>query len=114
MEPPLRLFALRPAARFSLASGWGAISPEALLRSAFPVSGSQHDLKFNDLIPLSLGPLPFRDRQELLQATTRGNWLWVIHGGIISSFGKAGPAISILPSRDAENRHVHRNSIGLR
>jgi len=41
-----------------------------LLASSPPVSGSQHDLQLVDLIPLGIGPLPLRNREQRLQTGT--------------------------------------------
>jgi hypothetical protein len=41
-----------------------------LLRPSPPVSGSQHDLQLVDLIPLGIGPLPLRNREQRLQTGT--------------------------------------------
>jgi hypothetical protein len=60
--------------------------PYALRRSSLSISGSQHNLKFIELVPLGLGPLSIRDSQKLLQAKTGGSRLRFTHGGIISSF----------------------------
>ena len=85
----------------------------ARIRRTLPVAGRQHDLEFDELIPLSIGALPFRHRQQLLQAAARGNWLWIVHGGIISSFGISGLAISDLP-RNTVYPHVHPTDTRLR
>jgi hypothetical protein len=73
-----------------MAAGRSAVPPNALLRSALSISGSQHDLELVQLIPLGVGPLPLWNRQQRLQAGTGGNRLRFIHGRIISSFGKMG------------------------
>ena len=51
-----------------MTSIYGVIPWNALLRRYLSVGGRQHNLKFVDLIPLSLGSLPFWNRQKLLQA----------------------------------------------
>jgi len=88
VELPHRLFTVWPAAGSGLTAGCSAVPPNALLRSSLSISGSQHDLELIELIPLGIGPLSVRNRQERLQANTGGNRLRVIHGGIISSFDK--------------------------
>ncbi|MDP1716572.1 MAG: hypothetical protein Q8L40_00710 [Burkholderiales bacterium] len=76
------------ATGFGMTAGWGIIASNILIRSALAISGRQHNLKFIEFVPLGLGPQPFRDLQKCLQALTRGKGLWLIHGGIISSFGR--------------------------
>jgi hypothetical protein len=76
-----------------MTGGCSGVPPNALLRGSLSISGSQHDLKFIELIPLGLGPLSFRDREKLLQATTGGIRLRFIHGSIISSFDKDSMAV---------------------
>ena len=82
---------LWPAAGFGMTAGCSAVPPNALLRSALSISGSQLDLKLIELIPLGVSALSVRNRQKLLQAGTRGNRLWLIHGRIISLFGEGVP-----------------------
>jgi hypothetical protein len=67
------------------ATGRRSVSLGILLRSSLPISGSKHDLELIKLIPLGIGPLPVRNRQQRLQASARGYRLRIIHGGIISS-----------------------------
>ena len=69
-----------------MTAGCSAVPPTALLRSSLSISGSQHNLELIELIPLGLGPLSLRNRQQRLQAGTGGSWLRFIHGRIISSF----------------------------
>lgn len=64
--------------------GPGIGAPGALIRSTFPISGSEHDLELIELIPLGVGALPIRDRQKLLQALTGGGRLRFVHGEIIT------------------------------
>jgi hypothetical protein len=91
MELPYLPFALVwPAAGIGMTTGCSAVPPNVLLRSALSISGSQHDLELIQLIPLGVGPLPLRNRQQRLQASAGGNRLLFIHGRIISSFGKMG------------------------
>ncbi len=85
-----RPLAALPAAGFGMTGGWGAVAPDVLVRRAFAIAGSQHNLKFIEFIPLGLGPQPFWNLQKRLQALTRGKGLWFVHGGIISSFGHDG------------------------
>lgn len=86
----LRLFlAVSPAAGSGMTGGCGRVPPNVLLRSFLSISGSQHDLKFIELIPLGIGPLSVRDRQKRLQAQSRGNRSRLVHGHTISLFDKA-------------------------
>jgi hypothetical protein len=51
-----------------MTGGCSRVPPNVLLRRFLPISGSQHNLKFIELIPLGIGPLSVRDRQKRLQA----------------------------------------------
>jgi hypothetical protein len=91
MKPSLRPSALiLPAATAGPrlpAAGWRSVAPGILLRGALPVSSRELDLELVELIPLGIGPLPLRDRLELLQAGAGGNWrLGFVHRDIISFF----------------------------
>ena len=91
--PPVKLLrrflAVSPAAGFGVSGGCSRVSPNILLRRSLSISGSQHDLKFIELIPLGIGPLSVRDRQKRLQAQSRGNRSRLVHGDTISLFDKA-------------------------
>lgn len=84
--PRLPLAVVLPAAGLGLPAGCVAVPPDVLIRSARSISGSQHDFELIELVPLGVGPLPLWNRQKSLQASTGGNRLRFIHGGIISSF----------------------------
>ena len=62
-----------------MASVYGVIPWNALLRRYFSVGGRERNFKLVDLIPLSIGSLSFRNRQKRLQALAWGNRLWFIH-----------------------------------
>jgi hypothetical protein len=62
------------------------VPPIARIRSPLSIAGRQHDLKFIEFIPLSLGPLPLGNNQELLQAEAGGTGLRFIHDDIMASF----------------------------
>lgn len=64
-----------PATGFGMTSGCDDVAPKVLVRSALAISGSQHNLKFIEFIPLGLGPQPFWNFQKRLQAKTWGNGL---------------------------------------
>ena len=70
--------------RSGLAGRYGGVPARGWLTSFCPIRGSQSNLQFVELIPLGVGPQPFRDSQKLLLATTRGNRFLFIHIGIIS------------------------------
>lgn len=68
---------------------WRGIWAGASLPLCFhPICGSQGDFNLVEFIPLGIGPLSFRDCQQLLQTTTRGNWLLFVHDGIIPLFSQ--------------------------
>jgi hypothetical protein len=72
-----------------MTGGCSRVPPNVLLRSFLSISGSQHNLKFIELIPLGIGPLSVRDRQKRLQAQSRGKWSRFIHDDTPSLFDKA-------------------------
>lgn len=72
-----------------MTGGCSRVPPNVLIRSFLSISGSQHDLKFIELIPLGIGPLSVRDRQKRLQAQSRGTRSRFIHGDTLSLFEKA-------------------------
>jgi hypothetical protein len=74
-----------------MTAGCSAVPPNALLRGARPISGSQLDLELIELVPLGVGALSVRNRQQLLQANTRGNRLRFVHGRIIASIDEGAP-----------------------
>lgn len=82
-----------------MTGGCIGVPPNALLRCALPISGSQHDFKLIEFIPLGFGALSVGDRQKLLQASTGGDRSWFIHGGIISSFGRDSLAMCVRLAR---------------
>jgi len=87
---PRFLTLVLPAARSGMTARRRGVPPNVLLRSSRPISAGQLDLELIDLIPLRIGALSFRNRQQRLQASGRGNRLRVIrfiHGRIISFLG---------------------------
>ena len=65
--------------------GVGDVPPGALVRSLLPIARSELDFKLIDLVPLGLGSLPLRYREQFLQALARGNGLLrCVHGAIIA------------------------------
>jgi hypothetical protein len=84
VEFPEGLLAWCAATGLGMIPGVGSVPPHALLRSLLSIARSELDFKLVDLIPLGFASLPFRYREELLQALTRGNRLRCIHGGIFS------------------------------
>ena len=86
VEFPARpLVVLWPAAASRMAAKRRSASPGVLLRSSLPVTCGKHDLELIELIPLGIGPLPLRNRQQRLQSGTGRSRLRIIHGAIISS-----------------------------
>jgi hypothetical protein len=75
--------------------GCRVVPPEVVILGSLPITGREHDLQLIDLVPLGVGPLPVRDREQRLQAMTRRSRLWFVHGVIISSFDKVGLVMSI-------------------
>src|SRR5439155_8904376 len=61
------------------------VPPGALLRIVRSIARSELDFKLVELVPLSVGTLPLRYREQLLQALAGGNRLGPVHGGIIPS-----------------------------
>lgn len=88
-----RLLALvLPAARSGMPARRRGVPPDVLLRSSRPIPAGQLDLELVDLVPLCIGTLSFRNRQERLQASGGGNrLLGVIHVRIISFLGRGLP-----------------------
>jgi hypothetical protein len=73
VEFPGRLFPLRASARPvapALIVGRRGFPPGALVRSVLPIGGSQLDFELIDFIPLGVGSLALRYREEFLQAAT--------------------------------------------
>src|SRR3972149_1221427 len=92
--PPVKLLrwllAVSSSARSGMTGGCSRVPPGVLVRRFPSVSRRQHDLEFIEFIPLGIGPLSVRDRQEGLQALSRGNRSGFVHGETISLFDKAG------------------------
>ena len=105
-----RLLAVSSPAGSGMTGGCRRVPPNVLLRSFLSISGSQHDLKFIEFIPLGIGPLSVRDRQEGLQALSRGNRSGFVHGDTISLFDKAG-LDEFRGTRRAGRWTLHRNKI---
>jgi len=76
----------------------------APLRGVFSIPGSQVDFELINLVPLGVGSLAIRYLKKLLQALTGRNRLRSIHGWIISSFNKCGPARIAAPKAEADIR----------
>src|SRR5260370_39452415 len=81
---PATVLAVRAAAGLGIARGDRGVPPGTLPRSLLSIARSELDLELVDLVPLSVGSLPLRYREQLLQALTGGNSLGGrVHGGII-------------------------------
>src|SRR6266568_2790957 len=81
---PATLLAVRVAAGPGMTRGVGDVPPGALVRSLLPIARSELDFKLIDLVPLGLGSLPLRYREQFLQALAGGNGLLrCVHGAII-------------------------------
>ena len=100
--PPLPLALIRPAAGSGLTARRRSVPPGILLRGSLPISAGELDLELVELIPLGIGPLPFRNCLKLLQAGTRGYRLRFIHRGIISLVG--------VPYRHCSRRNKDRRN----
>jgi len=86
------------------------------LGSAFAVPRGEHDLEFDQFIPLCIRALPLGDSQQCLHSLARRNWLLFAHGCIVSSIGNFG--IRMLtrpgaPKRGKSTRVVRTQSIRL-
>ena len=101
---------MRSPAGIGIAARHIPVLPMTVLRSAFPVSSRQHDLELVQLIPLRIGPLPFRNREQRLQAGTGGNLLWIVHRRIISQLNPSG----VYPSLRGISRVSATASVGER
>src|SRR5438309_2300797 len=64
------------------------VPPAALLRTVLSIARSELDFKLIELVPLSVGALPLRYGEQLLQALAGGNRLGPVHGRIIPSLRK--------------------------
>jgi len=85
------VLAVGAAAGLGIARGDRGVPPGTLPRRLLSIARSELDLKLVDLVPLSVGSLPLRYREQLLQALTGGNGLLRrVHGGIIADV--SGPA----------------------
>ncbi|TMH39568.1 MAG: hypothetical protein E6H56_11680 [Betaproteobacteria bacterium] len=73
--------------------------PPALLRSVLSISRSELDFKLIELVPLSVGTLPLRYREQLLEALAGGNRLGPVHGRHYPIVAKNVPG-GIKPVRD--------------
>src|SRR6266850_7042749 len=81
---PAAVLAVGAAAGLGIARGDRGVPPGTLPRSLLSIARSELDLELVDLVPLSVGSLPLRYREQLLQALTGGNGLGGrVHGGII-------------------------------
>lgn len=60
------------------------------LRSTFAISRGEHDLEFDQFIPLCIRALPLGDSQQGLHSLARRYWLLFAHGCIVSSIGNFG------------------------
>src|SRR6267142_4760144 len=81
---PAAVLAVGAAAGLGIARGDRGVPPGTLPRRVLSIARSELDLALVDLVPLSVGSLPLRYREQLLQALTGGNGLGGrVHGGII-------------------------------
>src|SRR5258706_4159761 len=82
---PATVLAVRAAAAgLGIALGDRGVPPGTLPRRLLSIARSELDLELVDLVPLSVGSLPLRYREQLVQALTGGNGLGGrVHGGII-------------------------------
>lgn len=71
------------------------IAPTGLSRlsglgRAFAISRGEHDLEFDQFIPLCIRALPLGNSQQGLHSLARRYWLLFAHGCIVSSIGNFG------------------------
>jgi hypothetical protein len=62
----------------------GRIRPFFKRPVRLPVSRRRSDFEFVQLVPLFIGAIPLRDRRQFANPTTRIDWLWIIHGDIMT------------------------------
>src|SRR5712671_5201740 len=81
---PAAVLSVGAAAGLGIARGDRGVPSGTLPRRLLSIARSEFDFKLVDLVPLSVGSLPLRYREQLLQALTGGNRLGGrVHGGII-------------------------------
>src|SRR5229473_2518194 len=81
---PAAVLSVGAAAGLGIARGDRGVPPGTLARRLLSIAQSELDLKLVDLVPLSVGSLPLRYREQLLQALTGRNRLrGRVHSGII-------------------------------
>src|SRR6266852_3616568 len=81
---PATVLAVGAAAGLGIARGDRGVPPGTLPRRLLSIARSELDLKLVQLVPLSVGSLPLRYREQLLQALTGRNRLGGrVHSGII-------------------------------
>jgi len=85
LAEPASILPVWAAAGPGIAGVVRGVPPGALVRSVLSISRSELDFKLVELVPLSVGTLPLRYREQLLQALAGGNRLGPVHGGIIPS-----------------------------
>jgi hypothetical protein len=88
---PASILAVLAAAGPGIAGGGRGVPPGAVLRILLAITRSELDFKLVELVPLSVGTLPLRYREQLLKALPGGNRLGPVHGGIIPSLPKNAP-----------------------
>src|SRR6266480_3992615 len=87
LAEPASILAVWTAAGPWIAGVVGRVPP-ALVRSVLSIARSELDFELVELVPLSVGALPLRYREQLLKALAGGNRLGPVHGGIIPSLRK--------------------------
>ncbi len=86
------------------------------LGSAFAISRGEHDLEFDQFIPLCIRALPLGDSQQGLHSLARRYWLLFAHGCIVSSIGNFGIRMLTRPGgseREKSPRLVRTHPIRL-
>jgi hypothetical protein len=77
------------------------------LGRAFTISRGEHDLEFDQFIPLCIRALPLGDSQQGLHSLARRYWLLFAHGCIVSSIGNFGIRMLTRPGTpSARNRRI--------
>src|SRR6267378_5090834 len=87
LAEPASILAVWAAAGPGIAGVVGRVPP-ALVRSVLSIARSELDFELVQLVPLGVGALPLRYREQLLKALAGGNRLGPVHGGIIPSLRK--------------------------
>src|SRR5207248_8178427 len=99
LAEPASILPVRAAAGPGIAGIVRSVPPGALVRGILAIARGELDLKLVELVPLSVGTLPLRYREQLLKALAGGNRLGPVHGRHYPIVAKNVPG-GIKPVRD--------------